>query len=61
MRRTLCVVALVAAGFAAVPAHAVDVRKCVFDHNSIPDPEYGGHAGPLDPVGTVNCIHPIAP
>jgi hypothetical protein len=61
MRRLLAAALLVTAGLAAVPAHAVDVKKCVLDHNSIPDPEYGGHAGPLDPIGTVNCIHPITP
>jgi hypothetical protein len=57
MRRILAAAVLVTAGLAVVPAHAVDVRKCVNDNNRIPEPGYGGLI--LDPVGTVTCIHPI--
>jgi hypothetical protein len=57
MRRILAAAVLVTAGLAAVPAHAVDVRKCVYDNNRIPEPGYGGVI--LDPVGTVTCIHPM--
>ena len=52
-----CIHPIVPKGAADAPA--VDVVKCVTDHNRIPDPGYGGWV--IEPKDTVNCIHPIVP